>query len=155
MIVIFATDLVRLAQSFGEDATRLSNFLPRIVNFPPLRFRKRFTYVAFLRILPLLRGMARGLLFVCAGNCLVTLVGAERCMPAILPCERDSDLRRRIVNFLYQRHIPSLRSIQVDVDQGVVTMKGKVDSFYHKQLCLNCCQRVAGVVRLVDQINVN
>jgi hypothetical protein len=29
-----------------------------------------------------------------------------------------------------------------------------VDSFYHKQLCLNCCQRVAGVVRLIDQIHV-
>jgi osmotically-inducible protein OsmY len=76
-------------------------------------------------------------------------------MPAILPCERDSDLRRRIVNFLHQRHVPSLRTIEVDVQEGVVTMRGGVESFYHKQLCLNCCQRVAGVVRLVDEIQVN
>jgi osmotically-inducible protein OsmY len=76
-------------------------------------------------------------------------------MPAILTCDTDSDLKRRIVNFLHQRHVPSLRNVDVDVDQGVVTMRGKVDSFYHKQLCLNCCQRVAGVVRLIDEIEVH
>jgi osmotically-inducible protein OsmY len=64
------------------------------------------------------------------------------------------DLKRRILNFLHQRHVSTLRSIHVDVDQGVVTMRGRVDSFYHKQLCLNCCQRVAGVVRVIDQIRV-
>ena len=75
-------------------------------------------------------------------------------MPAILTCDTDLDLKRRILNFLHQRHVPSLRSIHVDVDQGVVTMRGRVDSFYHKQLCLNCCQRVAGVVQVIDQIRV-
>jgi osmotically-inducible protein OsmY len=75
-------------------------------------------------------------------------------MPAILTGDTDSELQRRIVNFLHQRHVPSLRNIDVDVKQGVVTMRGFVDSFYHKQLCLNCCQRVAGVVRLVDQVEV-
>jgi osmotically-inducible protein OsmY len=64
------------------------------------------------------------------------------------------ELKRRILNFLHQRHVPTLRSIHVDVDQGVVTMRGRVDSFYHKQLCLNCCQRVAGVVQVIDQIRV-
>ncbi len=75
-------------------------------------------------------------------------------MPAILTCDTDNDLKRRIINFLHQRHVPSLRTIDVDVDQGVVTMRGHVNSFYHKQLCLNCCQRVAGVVRLVDEVEV-
>lgn len=75
-------------------------------------------------------------------------------MPALLSCEADTDLKRRILNFLHQRHVPSLRGIHVDVLQGVVTMRGSVDTFYHKQLCLHCCQRVAGVVRLVDEILV-
>jgi osmotically-inducible protein OsmY len=76
-------------------------------------------------------------------------------MPAILTCDTDADLQRRVVNFLHQRHVPSLRNVHVDVKQGVVTMRGTVDSFYHKQLCLNCCQRVAGVVRLIDEIQVD
>lgn len=75
-------------------------------------------------------------------------------MPAILTREHDQDLKRRIVNFLHQRHVPSLRNIHVDVRDGVATMQGAVESFYHKQLCLNCCQRVAGVVRLIDKIEV-
>ncbi len=66
----------------------------------------------------------------------------------------DADLKRRIVNFLWQRHIPSIRRISVDVENGRVIMQGKVGSFYEKQLCINCCQRVAGVLRLVDRIEV-
>ncbi|MBW3595927.1 MAG: BON domain-containing protein [Planctomycetes bacterium] len=75
-------------------------------------------------------------------------------MPALLTRDHDQDLKRRIVNFLHQRHVPSLRGINVLVRDGVVTMRGVVDSFYHKQLCLNCCQRVAGVVQLNDEIEV-
>ena len=75
-------------------------------------------------------------------------------MPALLTREHDHDLRRRVINFLHQRHVPSLRGIEVDVRDGVVTMRGEVASFYHKQLCLNCCQRVAGVVETVDEIEV-
>jgi hypothetical protein len=30
-----------------------------------------------------------------------------------------------------------------------------VRSFYEKQLCQHCCQRVAGVVRMVDAIVVS
>ncbi len=76
-------------------------------------------------------------------------------MPAtLLSRESDIELKRRILNFLHQRHVPSLRAIEVDVQDGVVTMRGKVNSFYHKQLCLNCCQRVAGVVQVVDEIEV-
>ena len=66
----------------------------------------------------------------------------------------DRELERRVINYLAGRHVPSLRQIEVQADRGTVTMRGKVYSFHHKQLCINCCQRVAGVVRLIDELAV-
>ncbi len=70
--------------------------------------------------------------------------------------ELDGDmlLRRRVSNFLRQRNLPALRSVQVSVENGTVEIAGKVNSFYERQICLNCCQRVAGVVRIVDNVQV-
>lgn len=66
----------------------------------------------------------------------------------------DRDLERRVINFLVGRQVPSLRQIAVEADRGTVTMRGRVYSFHHKQLCINCCTRVAGVLRLVDELTV-
>ena len=68
--------------------------------------------------------------------------------------ENDRELERRVIGFLVQCRIPSLRRIVVEVREGIVTLHGRVQSFYQRQLCLNCCQRVAGVVKLVDLIEV-
>jgi hypothetical protein len=68
--------------------------------------------------------------------------------------QHDRELERRVINYLVGRHVPSLRQIEVEADCGTVTMRGKVYSFHHKQLCINCCCRVAGVVRLVDELAV-
>jgi osmotically-inducible protein OsmY len=65
----------------------------------------------------------------------------------------DRELQRRIRTFLEQMHIPSSQ-LRVDVKNGVVTLRGSHRSFYHKQLCINCCQRVAGVVELIDSTKV-
>jgi osmotically-inducible protein OsmY len=66
----------------------------------------------------------------------------------------DEDLRARVSNFLVQRNMSSLRRIGVEAKDGLVTLRGNVRSFYEKQLCLNCAKHVAGVVRLVDNIDV-
>jgi len=68
--------------------------------------------------------------------------------------KNDTDLKRRILSFLSQRHIPALRRVEIDVQNGTVAIQGRVNSFYEKQLCLSCCQRVAGVVRIVDLVEV-
>jgi osmotically-inducible protein OsmY len=68
--------------------------------------------------------------------------------------DADRDLERRVMNFLVGRQVPSLRQIAVEADRGTVTMRGRVYSFHHKQLCINCCTRVAGVLRLVDELTV-
>jgi len=71
-----------------------------------------------------------------------------------LTCRRNEDLRRRVVNYLFGHKMPSLRRIRVEADNGTVTLRGKVSTFYQRQLCINCCRRVAGVVQLVDRVEV-
>jgi osmotically-inducible protein OsmY len=66
----------------------------------------------------------------------------------------DRDLERRVVNYLEGRHVPGLRHLSVQARSGIVTLRGKVQTFYEKQLCLDCCRRVAGVVKYVDAVDV-
>lgn len=66
----------------------------------------------------------------------------------------DSDLERRVVNYLFDRRVSSLRAIKVSASAGTVTLRGRVSSYYEKQLCLHCCRRVAGVMQLVDEVVV-
>lgn len=67
---------------------------------------------------------------------------------------RDRDLERRVVNYLHDRHVPGLRHLEVEADNGTVIVRGRVSSFYEKQLCQAVCRRVAGVVRYIDDIDV-
>lgn len=66
----------------------------------------------------------------------------------------DRDLERRVVSYLFGRHVPALRNLQVEAKNGTVTLRGRVHTFYEKQLCQNCCRRVAGVVQFVDHVDV-
>lgn len=68
--------------------------------------------------------------------------------------QADRDLERRVVSYLGRQHFPGLRALEVEANQGVVTIRGCVNSFHERQLCIHCCQRVAGVVRLVDHVEV-
>jgi hypothetical protein len=67
----------------------------------------------------------------------------------------DIELQRRVRNFLQNRCVPRTSDLQIEASNGVVTLRGTHRSFYHKQLCINCCQRVAGVVRLIDTTKVS
>lgn len=71
-----------------------------------------------------------------------------------LPDLADADLRRRVISFLAGRHLAALRSIEVEAQGGTVTLRGKVHTFYEKQLTQQCSRRVAGVVRLIDEVDV-
>ncbi len=67
----------------------------------------------------------------------------------------DSDLRRRVKTFLSISHRPGLRALEVEARGGVVRLRGNVKTFYEKQLSAQLAQRVAGVVRLIDEVIVN
>ncbi len=66
----------------------------------------------------------------------------------------DRELEHRIKNYLTSRNVPGLRHLNVAVVEGVVTLRGQVYTFYEKQLCIQCCQRVAGVLGLIDEVGV-
>ena len=66
----------------------------------------------------------------------------------------DEDVKVRVARFLSSRHFSTLMEIEVEVLHGQVTLTGEVDSFYEKQVAMNSCQRVAGVLSLVDHISV-
>jgi osmotically-inducible protein OsmY len=68
--------------------------------------------------------------------------------------DADRDLERRVMSFLAARHVPGLRYLAVQATNGVVTVSGQVLTFYEKQLCNQCCRRVAGVMELINAVNV-
>ncbi len=78
------------------------------------------------------------------------------CMPEPVPpaTSDDAALEQRVKNFLNTKHVPSLRHLDIKARGGVVTLKGRVQTFYEKQLCNQCCRRVAGVRQLVNAVDV-
>ena len=68
--------------------------------------------------------------------------------------EKSSELVRRIENYLFQRNPQIVDTVRVAVDGDDVVLSGNVTSFHHRQLCIHTCQRVAGVIRIVDRIEV-
>ena len=68
--------------------------------------------------------------------------------------EADRELERRVISYLAARHVPGLRYLAVKATGGVVTVSGQVLTFYEKQLCNQCCRRVAGVMELINAVSV-
>jgi osmotically-inducible protein OsmY len=66
----------------------------------------------------------------------------------------DRELEKRVANYLHGRHVPSLRKLGVQSENGAVTLSGRVHSFHEKQIAIHCCRRVAGVVQLIDDVDV-
>lgn len=67
----------------------------------------------------------------------------------------DDDLRQRICRYLGSRHFPAFRNLEIDVENGSVTLHGTVCSYYEKQVALDTCRRVAGVLSTIDNISVD
>ena len=70
------------------------------------------------------------------------------------PVDDDRALERRVVTFLQAKHVPGLRQLEVKAASGIVTVSGRVQTFYEKQLCNQCCRRVAGVRELINAVDV-
>jgi len=66
----------------------------------------------------------------------------------------DEQLARRVRNFILARILPAANFVEVEANGGIVTLSGRVGTFYQKQLWLNGAQRVAGVRRVIDEIEV-
>lgn len=67
----------------------------------------------------------------------------------------DRDLVRRVAIYLTARGIADVNSLEIKACGGIVTLQGRVASMRERALCLNCCQRVAGVLHVIDELSVN
>ena len=68
---------------------------------------------------------------------------------------KDGELQSRVRRFIVSRDASAFREIDVHVDEGEVTLRGPVASYYQKQVVLNTCRRVAGVLCVVDEVQVD
>lgn len=68
--------------------------------------------------------------------------------------EKGDELARRIKNYMFQRNPTILSSVRIAVVGDDVVLSGNVASFHQRQLCISICRRVAGVRRIVDELQV-
>lgn len=66
----------------------------------------------------------------------------------------DRELESRVRLALAAANLPALRRLDVRARSGVVTLAGRVTSFYEKQVSHCNCRHVTGVIRLVDAVDV-
>ena len=66
----------------------------------------------------------------------------------------DEDVCQRVSSYLFSRHVPCFRDLRIEVRRGIVTVRGQLDSDHQRQVALQTCRRVAGVLELVDRIEV-
>lgn len=78
-----------------------------------------------------------------------------QCVESVETSVEDDDLGHRLVNFLHGRHVPEQESVHLDVHGGTVVVSGRLRSRHSKWLCIECCRHVAGVIKLVDELEVN
>ena len=72
-----------------------------------------------------------------------------------MPLTMDSShVRDEITQFLHSRHGEHGRRLRVDVQDGLVVLRGSADTYYQKQLWLHGAVQVAGAGAVIDEIEV-
>jgi osmotically-inducible protein OsmY len=66
----------------------------------------------------------------------------------------EHDLARRVRNFLHKQSA-AVRELDIEVAHDVVTVRGRVPTEYVRHLATHCCQRVAGVRSVVNEVEVH
>jgi BON domain-containing protein len=71
-----------------------------------------------------------------------------------LPSLTDADLQTRITSHLETRGYPAFRDLTVAARKGVVTLDGWLPSYFVKQVAIETCRHIAGVMQVIDAIQV-
>lgn len=66
----------------------------------------------------------------------------------------DGDLLTRVGIALTLRLRHTSHAVHISVDRGTVTLRGSFPTFYDRQLAIEVTRRVAGVLRVVDELTV-
>ncbi len=68
---------------------------------------------------------------------------------------RDEAVGQSVSRLLASRHYPAFRQLEVEVCHGAVTLSGHLGSYHEKQVAITLSQHVAGVLMLIDRIDVS
>ncbi|HQG31292.1 MAG TPA: BON domain-containing protein [Deltaproteobacteria bacterium] len=74
--------------------------------------------------------------------------------PVISPIPSDDDIRMRVENVLDWNPIIDASRIDISVEDGIVTLKGAVDSYWQKDKAWDLASNVSGVVDVVNELSV-
>src|SRR5579859_1575935 len=72
----------------------------------------------------------------------------------VLDLPRDAELERRVTLFLSSCKLPQTGAIQIQARGGSVTLSGLIRARSDRRRCVECCRRVAGVVHVVDRLEL-
>jgi osmotically-inducible protein OsmY len=67
---------------------------------------------------------------------------------------QDRELEARLLSTFRRRQLP-VRQLEVEARDGIVTLRGKVHSFYQRQQYIHCGLNLVGVFRLIDALEVS
>ena len=67
--------------------------------------------------------------------------------------DSNAEVHQRVTSFLRSRRFQAFKNFEIAVDQSAVTLTGKVQSYYEKQVAI-ACKNVSGVVTVIDEIEV-
>lgn len=66
----------------------------------------------------------------------------------------SSDLLELAESRLRTSPYPAVRRLACDFRDGVLTLRGRVPSYYHKQMACSRVGRIQGIERIVDDVEV-
>lgn len=66
----------------------------------------------------------------------------------------NADLLTRVGIALTLRLKHTPHAVHISIDRGTVTLRGSLPTFYDRQLAIEITRRVAGVLRVVDELTV-
>ncbi len=85
----------------------------------------------------------------------MTAIASRMNLSTLYWANSDTELERRIANFIYQRGVEGGDGIRLIAQGGVVSVSGQIPTRSAKWLCIECCRRVAGVFRVIDEITID
>ena len=71
------------------------------------------------------------------------------------PHRHDADLSERVALLVQQRGLAFDSDVRIEARGGVVTLRGTVPTYYRRQLLYSSARRVAGVLEVVDELEVD
>gem|GEM_PF-2803415 len=72
----------------------------------------------------------------------------------ILSNQESDSVVPTITECLRAQTYPGMRSLSIDYSDGVVTLRGEVTTYYHKQVAQESVRRIAGIVTIVNLVDV-